>query len=122
MFFSWLINPLPIYAGVGDELEKRMKAHAKEYLEKKEESHEFTKIMMTEFWEFLCSDSKTYEEQRKMVGGDVNALIASLTGAVVTSKSNLEYGVVASFITSFIITFLKIGKNAFCKFLKENSK
>ena len=53
------------------------------------------------------------------MGGNVNALITSVSVAIATKLGNVEIGVATSFVTCFMIVLTKIGKRAMCEYCKS---
>lgn len=119
--FSWLINPLPIYAGKQtDELKERVRAHTEKYLEQKEPSIKIVQLVKREFHDFLCTASKYYKNERLALGGNINTLITGLSAAIASALGGLAIGVITTLVTAFILTIGKMGKRIACEYLKPN--
>ena len=115
---SWLINPPPIYAAKEtDSMKKRMEAHAKVYMENKASSIRLVERIKREVYDYLCTKSKTYKAERDKMNGNINNIITGLSGTIATSLGGVEFGIVATIVTTILLTIYKMGKRVACSYL-----
>lgn len=72
----------------------------------------FTEIKK-EIYDFLCTKSSKYKIERNKAGITVESIISIIATAVAGSFS-IAVGVITGAVTIFLMTVLKIGKNAWC--------
>ncbi len=72
----------------------------------------FTEIKK-EIYDFLCTKSSKYKIERNKSGITIENIISIIATAVAGSFS-IAVGVITGAVTIFLMTVLKIGKNAWC--------
>ncbi|MEJ8803453.1 hypothetical protein [Pontibacter sp. H249] len=84
-------------------------------------------IQKTSFWEcvkkevynFICTESETYSHERGLIGKNFKELTTIIATAIGT-KLSLGTGVIIGIVTNILIGVIKLKKNAWCEYQKEN--
>ena len=71
-----------------------------------------------EVFDYLCTASQRYSEERKEAKTTVKTVVTILAGSIATAF-NITIGVVSAAVTIALFSALKIGKNAWCEINKE---
>lgn len=72
-----------------------------------------------EVYDYLCTTSRKYLQERKEAGVTIKNVITILATAV-ASSFNIAIGVIAGAVTIALLSALKIGKNAWCQISKPS--
>jgi len=70
--------------------------------------------IVNEVYEFLCTNSKKYAQERKEGSHTIKSLITIIATAI-AATFHVAIGVIAGAVTLVLLSVLKIGKNAWCK-------
>lgn len=68
----------------------------------------------SEIYEYMCTTSRKYSKERKEAGITIKQLITILATAI-ASSFHIAVGVITGAVTVALLSFFKIGKNAWCK-------
>lgn len=79
-----------------------------------EEDKSISYYIKREIYDFLCSDSARYKDERKEGLLNVRSLVSPIAAAVV-SQFSLPLAVAVGPVTLLIMASLKIGTNAYCE-------
>ena len=90
---------------------------------KKKFKDDFSLKMKREFREFLCEDSAKYSgiwKQLEALEDKSTMAIVSLISSGIGSEMGIAAGILSGLISIMLHSFLKIGKEIFCKQLSES--
>lgn len=74
-----------------------------------------------EVYKFICTEGKTYKEERNLIGKNFKELVTIIATAIAATFS-LGTGVIIGVVTNILIAIIKINKNAWCELQKEKLK
>ena len=95
---------LMLYTGAPRETRSSMWAHVK-----------------TEIYDYLCTSSKKYSNERNDAGATIKSVV-TIVATAIGSHFNLALGVVVGAVTVALMSALKVGKNAWCEANKSGAK
>ncbi|WP_028766745.1 hypothetical protein [Shewanella fidelis] len=67
-----------------------------------------------EIYDYMCTSSRKYSKERKEAGITIKQIITIIATAI-ASSFHIAVGVVTGAVTVALLSFFKIGKNAWCK-------
>jgi len=118
-WYSYLINPPPIYAAKKDEvMERIVNEHAERYITNRKPAARIVALVKQEFYDFVCTGKAYYKKQRNLIKGGATGIIAGISAIIATKLSNIEIGTITALVSAFVIVLSKIGMKVFCEVIK----